>query len=172
MISEAGKMILSGIPGVTLLHSAPFEFYLTGSRYIGGARPDSDWDFIVQDSPEIRSWLSMVGFESMMTPAESVELDDGFPVGLRPEYDAEETGPGRTACVWQMKSEHGTVVQVLCAYNAEVKRQIRDIIKQYFFEAHLHANKDEREYLWKTIGELLVWRPAYPFANLEPITEL
>lgn len=47
---------------LTELASSPFEFYPTGSRHLGGARQDSDWDFFVEDSNEVRSYLEEIGF--------------------------------------------------------------------------------------------------------------
>lgn len=42
---------------LTLIQTLPFEFYLTGSRYLGTETPESDWDFFVEDSQELRSTL-------------------------------------------------------------------------------------------------------------------
>lgn len=42
---------------LALLHSAPFDFHLTGSRFFETENSFSDWDFFAQDSPETRDWL-------------------------------------------------------------------------------------------------------------------
>lgn len=39
-----------------------FMFYLTGSRYFGNVTPESDHDYFVQDSPQLRSELELNGF--------------------------------------------------------------------------------------------------------------
>lgn len=39
-----------------------FDFHLTGSQFFGGARSDSDWDFYVQDSDDVKRWLDKKGF--------------------------------------------------------------------------------------------------------------
>lgn len=54
--------MLHGVTDNTLsvlkaMEQSEFNFHLTGSRFFGGARMDSDWDFFVQDSPEVRSWI-------------------------------------------------------------------------------------------------------------------
>lgn len=40
----------------------PVEMTLTGSRFFGTERPDSDWDYFAQDSPEARGELEHAGF--------------------------------------------------------------------------------------------------------------
>jgi hypothetical protein len=41
---------------------ATFQFHLTGSRYFGRHSADSDWDFFVEDQPDLRDWLECHGF--------------------------------------------------------------------------------------------------------------
>lgn len=38
------------------------EFHLTGSRYFGTARPESDWDYFVQGGPGVAEELERMGF--------------------------------------------------------------------------------------------------------------
>lgn len=40
-----------------------FEFFLTGSRYFGTSTPGSDWDFFVEDTPDVIAFLEGIGFE-------------------------------------------------------------------------------------------------------------
>lgn len=42
---------------LSILRESSFEFHLTGSRFFGTATQGSDWDFFVQDSPEVQKWL-------------------------------------------------------------------------------------------------------------------
>lgn len=44
-----------------LAHSQ-HKFYLTGSRFFGGAKADSDYDFFTQDCVEVRAELGRLGF--------------------------------------------------------------------------------------------------------------
>ena len=44
------------------LESSIIAFYLTGSRFFGNAREDSDWDFFTDDTPVTRDFLRRNGF--------------------------------------------------------------------------------------------------------------
>lgn len=44
------------------MESSCVEFFLTGSRYFGWTRPDSDWDFFALDEGKARSTLNLLGF--------------------------------------------------------------------------------------------------------------
>lgn len=67
-------MIRNAFPSVVteLANSAEYEFFLTGSRFFGGANSWSDWDFFVQKSIAVETFLSDLGF----TPV--VKYDDKF----------------------------------------------------------------------------------------------
>ena len=43
--------------------NSDFLFYLTGSRYFGGAEENSDWDFFVQYDDNVVKFLVSLGFE-------------------------------------------------------------------------------------------------------------
>lgn len=47
------------------------NFFLTGSRYFGHARPDSDWDFFVQDTSAAHDWLIQNQFRSLNPDTEA-----------------------------------------------------------------------------------------------------
>jgi len=47
---------------ITQMDRSKFDFYLTGSRFFGGARADSDWDFFAEYSNEVVSFLLRIGF--------------------------------------------------------------------------------------------------------------
>lgn len=44
------------------ISSSPFVFYLTGSRYFGTERPDSDYDFFTQENEQLEKVLEDNGF--------------------------------------------------------------------------------------------------------------
>lgn len=46
---------------LSALEASNFEFQLTGSRFFGTANDSADWDFFVQDSQEVRSFLEQHG---------------------------------------------------------------------------------------------------------------
>ena len=50
---------------VQKLENSGFEFFPTGSRYFGGYKPDSDWDFMAQASSEVEEFLTSNGFEAI-----------------------------------------------------------------------------------------------------------
>jgi hypothetical protein len=46
-----------------VLNELPEVFYLTGSRFFGTAKKDSDWDFFAQDSHSLVQVLIQLGFK-------------------------------------------------------------------------------------------------------------
>jgi hypothetical protein len=119
------------IPGeVGILDRSPFDFYLAGSRYMGCARPDSDWDFLAQDSAEIRRYLKTAGF--------------------RPLFEEYPITAGNTVEVFQRTIE-GHKVQVQLQRDVNVQRTIRDIIKTYMLERHIKMDREARTELWNML---------------------
>src|SRR5574337_1288344 len=51
------------------------HLYLTGSRYFGTSRPESDWDFFTQHYDGIENHLRHVGFKKIMGREEYKYLD-------------------------------------------------------------------------------------------------
>jgi len=47
---------------ITEMENSNFKFFLTGSRFFGTHHENSDWDFFVEDSPQIRKVLENWGF--------------------------------------------------------------------------------------------------------------
>lgn len=45
-----------------ILRDSPIQFVLTGSRFFGTARPDSDWDFYTKDDNQTSAFLRNNGF--------------------------------------------------------------------------------------------------------------
>jgi hypothetical protein len=116
-----------GVEVFDKLSISPFEFFLAGSRYMGCARPDSDWDFITQDSPFVKQHLERMGFE---------EMERG--------YDGER---GNTVLVMQKKDGDYTVQVQLCR-SAHWKRVVRDIIKAHMLVEHIKMGKHQRNAVW------------------------
>ena len=50
---------------LTDLESLNHSFYLTGSRFFGNTRPDSDYDFFTQYTLSIRTLLTQLGYEKL-----------------------------------------------------------------------------------------------------------
>lgn len=121
-------------PLVDVLAEAPVEFYLTGSHYFQCARPDSDIDFMTQDDPTTVAFLRANGFKSMRD---------------RSKYVSDSI---LTAEVFE--NGHGKVQVQLC-HKVMVKRQVRDVICTFLAEWHRTANREERTWLWNTLGKAL-----------------
>ena len=61
---------------IQTLMNSPFELYLTGSRFFGVNKPNSDYDFFVKDSPEVRAQLEHSGFSLLVD--EDYKKDTSF----------------------------------------------------------------------------------------------
>lgn len=129
---------------------SPFKFYLTGSRFMRlGQRPDSDWDFMTQDSPEVREFLKSIHFA---------------------DYNilnyAGKDGNGGTLCnaVWQ-RVDNGTFEEpdVVWAFGLTIQVQlVPDVTRKLFVrdtiarstlaEFHAGVRGPDRTELWELIG--------------------
>jgi hypothetical protein len=133
---------------VALAMQADITFYLTGSHFFGCARPDSDIDFIVQDTPLVRARLIQLGFADH-------DLLDGY---------AEDRG--LTNEVWECVQDGITVQVQLCA-DALLKRDVRDLVERFHSDTHPRFNREERAKLWGGLAELLRMRPM---ADKQPVS--
>lgn len=59
------------------------NFHLTGSRFFGNSTNHSDWDFFIQDSPQVRNWLVANNFKINKN---SKYYSDGFCVDVYRYY--------------------------------------------------------------------------------------
>ena len=50
---------------VDLIKESGIKFYLTGSRYFGNSRPESDWDFFTCHTTAAVIWIVDNGFEEV-----------------------------------------------------------------------------------------------------------
>jgi hypothetical protein len=119
-----------------------FTFYLTGSRYMRCERPDSDFDFITEDSPECRMFLYSLGF--------------GEDVLSNEEYDADSHGANTNAVV-QLVTED-IKIQVQLSSNVAVRCAARDVIRSHLLGEHIKANRDERMFIWNTLEQVLAFK--------------
>jgi len=115
------------IAAANLLHLDGFTYFFTGSRWMGGWTPDSDWDYITQDSPEIQAYLKGLGFQSKA----------GFKI----------YADGMTRDCLEHVSPEGTV-QVTLASDAKRKHQAAVWIRENEFEKHLAMPKVDRQLYW------------------------
>ena len=49
------------------LNSSTYKFVLTGSRFFGTCRPESDWDFFTDNGEAIQQYLVSYGFKRLET---------------------------------------------------------------------------------------------------------
>lgn len=130
-----------------LLHLSEHSFYFTGSRWMGGWKPDSDWDYIAQDSPEVIAYLTGLGF--------------------RPKAGFQVYADGLTKDCLEHVSPEGTV-QVTLSTDAPRKHQAAVWIRDNEFEKHLAMPKDKRSSYW---FDVMVNHTAPGGARVTPLTE-
>lgn len=122
------------------LDTSSLVFYLAGSRYMGCARLDSDWDFYVQNSDGVIAFLFEKGFSPM---------SKGY----------EGSNGGHTVVVME-KKEEGRTVQVQVLRDVHLLRRVRDIIRVHLLEEHIKADKEARRFLWTTLATALAFKAA------------
>jgi hypothetical protein len=104
------------------MEGSNFEFHLTGSRFFGGFKPSSDWDYFVQDSNEVRDFLVNIGFDMQEDPI--FAYDDITIVSLFTKNDI-----------------HVQIVQ-----NAKLKAEAQQLLSEF---AKIKAvPKEYRRYFW------------------------
>ncbi len=87
-----------------------FDIKLCGSRFIGHARPDSDYDFCVDDSAAVRTFL--------------------FGLGLSKVQDPDYTDVNFKALFAGRCAETGDWIQVATVINSDLKMYVSNILKQ------------------------------------------
>lgn len=95
-----------------LVDTKEIRFYLTGSRFFGWAKPNSDWDFFTQHSYDANRLLMDNGFRNLTADLESA---DGIVYPEDPNI----------VSVW----ERGRV-QVQLVENAELKAKAQELLNQ------------------------------------------
>lgn len=50
---------------VSMMSSEKYKFHLTGSRFFGNSKENSDWDFFTEYSISVKSYLSDMGFVTL-----------------------------------------------------------------------------------------------------------
>jgi len=117
------------------LEYSVFTFYPTGSRYFGGVSSESDWDFFVEDSKEVREFLCQMGFESNDAEA----YDDSTVVAVWSYYTRSSWDKGLTKIDVQLISEK----------KFSSKLMVQKLIKDYFGDNGLPGNKQTQREIWK-----------------------
>lgn len=130
-----------------LLQDAPFAFHLTGSRFMGGARPDSDWDFIAEDSEDLRKTLDSLGFsEDILQLA---------------KYGGQSSTHTNAVFEYYIVSDdfsEQVKVQVQVVRSLVVRLKVRDIVAEYLFDEHLKCSREERAYIWQALDDVVSYK--------------
>ena len=120
----------------TLMNSADL-FYLTGSRFFGNHKPNSDYDFFVKDSHEVHTQLIHMGFSLQM--AEDYINDSSFMAIYVLSLDSE---------IIQ--------IQVIKESEFQTKKEAQDLLASIYGDYRggvvgmaLPDSKDTRRDLWK-----------------------
>lgn len=104
-----------------------YKFYLSGSRYFGYSKPDSDWDFFVQSDGE-RLWvyLKKHGFKRL---------------SMNPEWFDD---------MCEAIFSHESGVHVACVTNSDMKKHAQGYIlnNPKLLEELKHSNRDTRRLVW------------------------
>jgi hypothetical protein len=132
--------------------SSPFNFYLTGSRFFGYHSEMSDWDYFVEDTVEVREFLTNLGFSDMATPI------------LRPSWDCwNDQGSSRlsekfydlqnmqgTNAIFEHSKTH---IHVQLVQDPILKNEIQILLKKHGFPWSV-ANKRQLRKIWNLAFQL------------------
>lgn len=136
---------LPDIPAIAALDLTGRSFHLTGSRFIGGAKPDSDWDFVTQPDELTESYLMAAGFAESPKFNKAPGKNDGF-----------------TSAIYE-STYRGVKVQVQVATDLQRKLKARDAIRLYphIYWSHFFGDTAKRISIWSALCEekdvVLTW---------------
>lgn len=111
------------------IRESQFVFFLTGSRFFETAKADSDYDFFLQDSEDVRDWLDDHAFEEVSE--ESLVYPDPLTGGV------------------YKKGE----VHVQLTIDAALKRRIQECLKEsgLMHVPGIYRNKLNAHALWQLL---------------------
>ena len=114
---------------VQKLVNSSFEFHPTGSRFFGGSRLDSDWDFMIANSSEVENFLIQNGFEDLSTE----EYNDDPLIDKVYRYG---------------------IVDVQLSSDVERKLHVQKVLKRLYPHG-LPGDKDSKKLLWQHTIKML-----------------
>lgn len=148
------------------------SFHLTGSRFAGTARPDSDWDFLVADTGAARAWLAQHEFRPML----EAEYDNVEGISVWPGVKVGDIGHGPhpyTTGVWGVEHPAGAV-QVKLTRSVEGSAAVRDLVVgnpllcQYDRALHGAGDREGRARLWMGAARLIALAIPAPAPAVDP----
>lgn len=113
------------VPVFLQMETSEFSFHLTGSRYFGGVHQDSDYDFMVEDSPEVQQFLRVLGFKKL-------------------EIDCYDDAATSVVFNWSQGKQS---VDVQCVKGLETKLRAQELLKR-LYGCKLPAEKSDRCKVW------------------------
>ena len=123
---------------LAMLQESDFDFYLTGSRYFGNPRGESDYDFFVQHSEAVAEYLENLGFRA---DNKAFAYYDGDPSLIK--------------LYFQEIRMCGPHYHIQLVKDAQAKNHIQEILKATCVLPLLSKNKDEERRIWQAAWKLL-----------------
>jgi predicted nucleotidyltransferase len=108
-----------------IIRASRIPFYLTGSRFFGNYKPESDWDFFTETSQDVSNFLIKYGFE-----LEAVSYN----------------GDTEIVNIWY-HSEVNIHIQVVKDVAIKVEAQ-RILTRPMLKNLLIHLNNEERKLMW------------------------
>ena len=133
MIKDFDTILPAVLKVLESLEKSEFVFYPTGSRYFGNFNDFvSDWDFFVENSPEVRAKL----------------IDLGFDYQVNPDYGDDDS----ITCVMRLHLSVGSDcfvdVQLIAETMIDTKIMAQRILKDRYKTDGLPGEKKQRSELW------------------------
>lgn len=132
------ELIELAIPyGLRELSQAGFQVCMTGSRILGGATKESDWDCFIQDTPRARAFLG--------------DAWTGFSVVPESELYTEQYDDAEIALLYRSKDRNsGAVVDIQLVKSYDLKKAAQLWIQATFPLGYLkRLGKTDAKYIWK-----------------------
>ncbi len=126
---------------MTALAEMDYSFFPTGSRYFGGVKEYSDYDYFAQHSDQVTETLYRAGFRVLS------DRDEGY-------FDEQ------TIFIFRAKYQD-THIDVQLVKSVEVKTQARDLLNQLGVFELVERPKQRRE-LWNRAYQYVQSRPSDP----------
>lgn len=134
------------------------DFFLTGSRFFGGATKNSDWDFIASHSDSTEEFLWKLGFklnedvQDYLDPMTTKVLTKYFCCCEEHHQDQyEQYG----VCEKVEHSDECQKIDIQLCHDFDTKIKVRDILKESFNRNGLPGDKYQRSYLWSMVYKLV-----------------
>ncbi len=130
------------------------DFYLVGSQALKTARPDSDWDYVVDAKHGIINFVRSLGFVNVMKGTELIDrIDEDSVYGNNNKYVK--------AIVQKRCEETGVLVQIAIVEDASMKLKIMEVLGNHpilrELDLRLHRTK-ARNQLWDALYALVGWQ--------------